>query len=108
MAIGTDEDVHIRREVIAPYMNALCGLNSCDYMSGSKGEGFLFYWSDVDIMLSTPSPEISMELFHPDCAFVATRHGCQPGFCKQIQCHAKCDYYSRIGFLQIKKEMNLI
>lgn len=36
LAIGTEEDVHIRREVIALYMNALCGLNSCDYMSVRK------------------------------------------------------------------------
>nr|XP_034326957.1 uncharacterized protein LOC117689513 [Crassostrea gigas] len=47
-----------------------------------------------------------MELFHPDCAFVATRNGCQPGFCKLIQCYAKCDYYSRIGYLELKKQMN--
>ncbi|XP_065944800.1 uncharacterized protein [Magallana gigas] len=106
MVIGTEEDVHIRREVITLYMYALCGSNSCDYMSGSKGEGFLFYWSDVDVMLSTPSPQISMDSFHPGCAFIATRNGCQPGFCKLIQCHAKCDYYSRTGFLQLRQQMN--
>nr|XP_034326962.1 uncharacterized protein LOC109620908 isoform X2 [Crassostrea gigas] len=106
LVIGTEEDVHVRREVIALYMYALCGSNSCDYMSGSKGEGFLFYWSDVDIMLSTPLPEISMESFHPDCAFLAMRNDCQPGFCKLIQCHAKCDYYSRTGFLQLRQQRN--
>uniref|UniRef100_A0A8W8I4C1 Mab-21-like HhH/H2TH-like domain-containing protein n=1 Tax=Magallana gigas TaxID=29159 RepID=A0A8W8I4C1_MAGGI len=106
LVIGTEEDVHIRREVITLYMYALCGSNSCDYMSGSKGEGFLFYWSDVDVMLSTPSPQISMDSFHPGCAFIATRNGCQPGFCKLIQCHAKCDYYSRTGFLQLRQQMN--
>ena len=107
MVIGTEEDVHIRREVITLYMYALCVSNSCDYMSGSKGEGFLFSWSDVDVMLSAPSPQISMGSFHPDCAFIATRNGCQPGFCKLISCHAEWDYFSRIWFLYLRQQTNI-
>lgn len=106
LVIGTEKDVHIRREVIALYMYALCDSSkSCDYMSGSKGEGFLFYWSDLDIMISSPSSEISMESFHYKCAYKATRNGCQPGFCKLIRCRAECDYFSRIEFLQMRQHI---
>uniref|UniRef100_A0A8W8I376 Mab-21-like HhH/H2TH-like domain-containing protein n=2 Tax=Magallana gigas TaxID=29159 RepID=A0A8W8I376_MAGGI len=104
LVIGTEEDVHIRREVNALYVYAFC-LPSCrEYLSGSKGEGFLFPWSDLDIMVSKlPPEEISMESFHNDCAYIATTNGCKPGFCKLIQSYAKCDYYSRVEFLQLKQ-----
>lgn len=99
--IGTKEDVQIRREVIELYVNAY-RLSTCsEYISGSKGEGFLFYWSDLDIMISKLPPEvISMESFHNDCDYIATRNGCQPGFCKLIRWR-ECDYYSRIKFLHL-------
>lgn len=76
-------------------------------MSGSKGEVFLCCWSDLDIMISSPSPEISMESFHYDCAYIATKNGCQPGFCKLIRCRAEYDYFSRIEFLQMIQHIGL-
>nr|XP_034325530.1 uncharacterized protein LOC109617696 [Crassostrea gigas] len=104
LVIGTEEDVHIRREVIALYVYALRS-TSCEYMTGSKGDGFFFYWSDLDMMLSTPYPEISMESVHPECALIATRNGCQPGFCKLIQSSTNSDYYSRIEFLIFRQNV---
>lgn len=41
-----------------------------------------------------------MESIHSECAYIATRKGCQPGFCKLIRRYAKCDYFSRIEFLR--------
>lgn len=39
LVIDTEEDVHIRREVIELYVYALFDSSkSCDYMSGSKGD----------------------------------------------------------------------
>lgn len=43
LAVGTEEDVHIRREVNAIYMNSLCASQSCDYMSGTKVKDFRFH-----------------------------------------------------------------
>lgn len=105
LVIGSEEDVHIRREVIELYVYALRGSTSWEYMSGSKGDGFSFYWSDLDIMLSTPSPEISMESFHPECRLIATRNCCQPGFCKLIQSGTNLDYYSRIEYLLFRQNV---
>eukprot|EP00105_Crassostrea_gigas_P035705 XP_019919853.1 PREDICTED: uncharacterized protein LOC109617696 [Crassostrea gigas] len=113
--IGTEEDIQIRREVIALYVYANRSSTYCEYMSGSKGEGFLFYWSDLDIMISLPSPEISMEPFPSpeislepfpsECAYIAKREGCQAGFCKLNRRDAEGDYYSRIEFLHLKQNV---
>lgn len=81
LVIGTNEDVQIRREVNEMYMYALnVSHQTCEYMSGSKGEGFLFSWSDIDVMASRILFTISMESSHSECFYVATRSGCQPGF----------------------------
>lgn len=72
--IGTEENVQIRRDVNDIYTYALCdNTKTCDYMSGSKGEGFLFPWSDIDIMQSIVGQTISMETFHYKCKFTAKR-----------------------------------
>lgn len=83
LVIGTNEDVQIRREVNEMYMYALnVSHQTCEYMSGSKGEGFLFSWSDIDVMASRILFTISMESSNSECFYVATRSGCQPGFCR--------------------------
>ncbi|XP_052702548.1 uncharacterized protein LOC128179091 [Crassostrea angulata] len=104
LAVGSEEDVHIRREVIALYVYALRDSTAyqCQYISGSKGEGFLFDWSDLDVLLSTPFPKISMESFHPKCELIATRNGCKPGFCKLTRFGIKW-YWSRIQFLLLRQ-----
>lgn len=105
--VGTEEDVQIRREVVALYMHTLCDDNTCDYTSGSKGEGFLLSWSDVDIMVSLPTLNISMEARHNDCEFIAFRYGCQPGFCKLLHSNKSTQYlFSRIMFLQERQKIN--
>lgn len=83
--IGTEEDVQIRRDVNDIYTYALCdNQKTCDYMSGSKGEGFLFPWRDIDIMQSLVRQTISMETFHDECMFTAKKTGCRAGFCKLL------------------------
>lgn len=83
--IGTEEDVQIRRDVNDIYTYALCdNQKTCDYMSGSKGEGFLFPWRDIDIMQSLVRQTISMETFHNECMITAKKTGCQAGFCKLL------------------------
>lgn len=84
--IGTKEDVQIRRDVNEIYMYALNSSHQThDYMSGSKGEGFLFSWSDIDVMCSRILYTISMESSHGECNYVATRSGCQQGFCQILE-----------------------
>lgn len=84
--IGTKEDVQIRRDVNEIYMYALNSSHQThEYMSGSKGEGFLFSWSDIDVMASRIIYPISMEPLHGECNYVAKRSGCQPGFCHILE-----------------------
>lgn len=87
-------------------------VNTCPEV---KVKVFLFYWSDLDIMISLPSPEISMEPFPSpeislepfpsECAYIAKREGCQAGFCKLNRRDAEGDYYSRIEFLHLKQNV---
>lgn len=111
--IGTEEDVQIRRDVNDIYTYALCDdTKTCDYMSGSKGEGFLFPWSDIDIMLSLVGQTISMETFDNKCKFTAKRTGCQTGFCKLLinnNNNEGClqDFYlSRVEYLKSRLRNN--
>lgn len=109
--MGTEEDVHIRREVTKLYMHSLCASQSCDYMSGSKGEGFLYSWSDLDITISEIDLNINIDSMHKECAYIGLRKECQPGFCKVLQSYSSCkknckyNYLSRITFLQINQEL---
>lgn len=106
LVIGTEEDVHIRREVNDIYMYALnSSYHTCEYMSGSKGEGFRFSWSDIDVMGSDLTYNISMESLNNECNYVATRSGCEPGFCQILEMpngdrNAQCYFLSRIKFIQ--------
>lgn len=106
LVIGTKEDVHIRREVNDIYMYALNSSHHiCEYMSGSKGEGFLFNWSDIDVMASDLTYSVCLESFHDECNYLATRIGCQPGFCQILEIpsadrNAQCYFLSRINFIQ--------
>lgn len=43
LAVGTEEDVHIRREVSAVYMYSLCAFQSCDYCLGAKVKDSCFH-----------------------------------------------------------------
>lgn len=45
-------------------------------MFGSKGEGFFFSWSDIDVMVFRNLFIISMELFYSESYYVVMRSGC--------------------------------
>lgn len=57
-----------------------------DYFTGSRGEGFHFDWSDIDILKSSLSNYVSMDngLMQSNlyCAYLAIETDCQPGYCK--------------------------
>lgn len=85
LAVGTEEDVKIRREVNELYVYALGESQRYrEYLGGSQGEGFRFPWSDIDIMRSLIRYYVYIDSLHNECAFVAKSNGCQPGFCRLI------------------------
>lgn len=81
-----------------------------DYFTGSRGEGFHFDWSDIDILSTSIAEYVSMDngLMHPRCKYIAIDKDCQPGYCKLLyrtrseHTDVKYRYLSRDSFLDEK------
>ncbi|XP_062566569.1 uncharacterized protein LOC134228887 [Saccostrea cucullata] len=89
-AIGTEEDVKLRREIIRVYVEVKNVSQISDqFISGSVAEGFKFPWSDLDIMWSFADGTVVMELegftYSRYVKFIASDIGCKPSFCKLVQ-----------------------
>ncbi|XP_062618267.1 uncharacterized protein LOC134279864 isoform X1 [Saccostrea cucullata] len=115
-AIGTEEDVKLRREINGVYVEVMNVSQISDqFISGSAAEGFKFHWSDLDIMWSLTKETVVMELEgltnFKHIKFIASDIGCKPSFCKLVPypfvslmkrfvkvCDAEC--VSRIKFFE--------
>lgn len=113
LAVGTEEDVKIRREVNELYVYALGESQRYrEYLGGSQGEGFRLPWSDIDIMRSLIRYYVYIDSLHNECAFVAKSNGCQPGFCRLIFIDdgnvksAQKHCFSRHSYLQKVKQIS--
>lgn len=81
-----------------------------DYFTGSRGEGFHFDWSDIDILSTSIAEYVAMDngLMHPRCKYIAIDKDCQPGYCKLLyrarseHTDVKYRYLSRDSFLDEK------
>ncbi|XP_061173568.1 uncharacterized protein LOC133182737 [Saccostrea echinata] len=53
LAVGTPDDIQIRRVIydLYPKMKCVSPLHH-EYITGGRCEGFLFYWNDLDVMIS--------------------------------------------------------
>lgn len=85
-----------------------------DYFTGSRGEGFHFDWSDIDILKSSLSNYVSMDsgLMQSklNCEILAIEKDCPPGYCKLCfrdisGCSNQMEYQyiSRVTFLNQRK-----
>lgn len=90
--IGTEMEVHVRREVNKYYVFAIENMEKKCFVSGSRGEGFQFDWSDIDLMSPLLRQTIYMESLHHECTLTAQREGCSPGFCKVFFTNADNNY----------------
>ncbi|XP_062605286.1 uncharacterized protein LOC134267087, partial [Saccostrea cucullata] len=111
-AIGTEEDVKLRREISRVYVEVKnVSQISDEFISGSSAEGFKFQWSDLDIMWSSTKGTVVLELegltYSRYITFIASDIGCKPSFCKLAHYPKKCDKvsdddcFSRIRFLEM-------
>ncbi|XP_061172891.1 uncharacterized protein LOC133182165 [Saccostrea echinata] len=115
-AVGTEEDVQIRREINRVYVDTknVCR-TSHEFISGSAAEGFKFLWSDLDIMWSFPIYTVVTEWeesnHSKNIEFIASDKGCKPGFYKLLPYYcanlktefgnvSDDDCFSRIRFLE--------
>lgn len=81
-----------------------------DYITGSRGEGFHFDWSDIDILHSSITDYVSVGngSKHAECNYKAIDEDCHPGYCKLLyktrneHTDVKRRYLSRISFLNEK------
>lgn len=104
-------EVHVRREVNKYYVLAIENMEKKCFVSGSRGEGFQFDWSDIDLMSPLLRQTVFMESLHHECNLTARREGCSPGFCKVFFTNANNNYgtcYSRnLAFKMIQDKWKL-
>lgn len=85
-----------------------------DYFTGSRGEGFHFDWSDIDILKSSITNYVFMEnglmQSNVKCVYLAIENDCQPGYCKLFfvdrsgrSNQKEYQYISRVVFLNRRK-----
>lgn len=111
IVIYTEQQLQSLRECLHLYMKVI-GPNDTfrDYITGSRGEGFHFDWSDIDILSTSIAEYVSMDngLMHPRCKYIAIDKDCQPGYCKLLyrarseHTDVKYRYLSRDSFLDEK------
>lgn len=128
--VHTEQQVRTLREYLGLYMKVIRpDDNIRDYFSGSRGDGFCFKWSDIDILKSLITDYVPMIPFgwndidtdivrsllsdlQPQSKYVAIDNGCQPGYCKLI-CMArrkladgKYQYLHRPSFLNERRRLS--
>jgi hypothetical protein len=108
--VGTKDEVQMRREIWKLYVDMKNVSNvKKDYISGSYSEGFIFQWSDLDVMITRSDINVVVQrkgFPNTKCVYVAADADCQPGFCKLIPYQHSCSMYvdddlclSRIKYL---------
>ncbi|XP_048733921.1 uncharacterized protein LOC125650022 [Ostrea edulis] len=89
IVIGTENDVQIRRNVLELFMEVKNASQVTRfYFSGSRNEGFIFPWSDIDVMTTCLAWEVVIQgkgYTNTDSLFQASDVDCQPGFCKLLR-----------------------
>ncbi|XP_056023171.1 uncharacterized protein LOC125651346 [Ostrea edulis] len=112
LAIGTENDVQIRRNVLELFMEVKNASQVArNYLSGSINEGFIFPWSDVDVMTACLAWDVVIQgkgYTSTHSLFQASDVDCHPGFCKLLRNPYYCSYstdinvgayFSRVTFL---------
>lgn len=117
IVISTKQQMQSLRECLDLYMKVIGPHDTFrDYFTGSRGEGFYFDWSDIDILNSSITECVSMdnESKHPKCKYIAIiDKDCQPGFCKLLYkasgnpADVKWRYLSRVSFLKAQLRLSI-
>lgn len=78
----SEEHVRVYREYLELYLKIKHG-NKTErhYFSGSRGEGFQFSFSDIDILHSLIINYVATDTMHQECNIIAIQNKCQPGYC---------------------------
>lgn len=108
--VHTEQQVRTLRECLDLYIRVIRTHETmCDYFLGSRGDGFYFKWSDIDILKSLITDYIYMPVIpfgwcdfelmrtlprdydsrgngpvQPHFKYIAIDNECQPGFCKLL------------------------
>jgi hypothetical protein len=115
IVIGTKEEVQMRRDIMELYEEVKNIPHQLrEYISGSSKEGFQFYWSDLDVMISFSYCNVVIQdkgCSNTKCVYIATDTDCQPGFCKLLPyCSKNVDdsmWISRIDFLNERMKCSI-
>lgn len=82
------------------------------YFSGSRGEGFQFSFSDIDILHSLIMNYVAMDTIQKECNIIAIQNKRQPGYCVVFYIKRKCstvlsyDCIERSTFLEGRKSVS--
>lgn len=111
--IISEEHVRAYREYLELYLKIKCA-NKTErhYFSGSRGEGFQFSFSDIDILHSLIKDYVAMDTMHKECNVIAIQNKCQPGYCVLLYIRRSgstvlsYDCIERSTFLEERKSVN--
>lgn len=111
--IKSEELVRVYREYLELYLK-IKHTNKTErhYFSGSRGEGFQFSFSDIDILHSLIMNYVATDTMHKECNIIAIQKECQPGHCVLFFIRRSgstilgIDYIERSTFLEERKSVS--